>query len=959
MTLNELWKEDIQKAMTASNVLSNEFHDAIMHYGMPRRSGRYPYGSGENPYQHANDFYDKCNELRSKGMSDAQIAEFFDLTTSRYKNEYRLAKDQVKQDKIIMAQNLDKKGFSRSKIAEIMGEKNESTIRGYLNENNLRNRTAAQNTAEVLKQKMKEKGYLDVGAQAELALGVSRGVMDAALTQLDLEGYQTITIKTPQATNPKQMTTIKLLCPINYDAPEYDHVENLTKQIYKDAYQAFKDNKVMMVGDVTSDDNGQTFRALEYPASIDSSRVYVRYAEEGGTAKDGTIELRRNVPDLSLGNNSYAQVRILLDDKMYAKGMALYSDNIPEGYDMVVNTNRKQGTPYLNDDPNGKSVFKKIKDDPVDPFGALIKPVEAGGQYKYIDPKTGEEKLGAINKLRSEGDWDTYSTNLAAQFLSKQPLQLIDKQLKLSYAEKESEYQEIASLSNPTLKKEMLAKFAEECDGAQEHMKAAALPRQSTKVILPLDIPENEIYAPTYKDGEKVVLIRYPHAGTMEIPTLTVNNNNVGRKILGNVKDAVGISPAAAERLSGADFDGDTAIVIPVNSRVQVKTTEPLAGLKGFDNKTEFPYTPGMNILTEKQKGKQMGIASNLITDMSMQNPTDDELCRAIKYSMVVIDAPKHKLDWKRAYTELGISALQDKYQAREIVDLETGEIKTKRGASTLISRMGTKVDVPETVGQAYINEKGKRYYDPTKPEGTMVYAKESGKEHYDKKTGEMVPNLKKVPLVSTVTDLNELSRDFPQERLYADYGNKLKALSIRARKEILSTGDIEYSKDAETRYKNEVESLKVKLESALANAPKERMANREAVAIANKKREDYNNNAKDKDSEMSNDEYKKIKQKALNAARIKYGSKKPYIEITDSEWEAIQSGAIKKTTVSKIFKNTKSEVLYERALPKTNAALTSSQKTRIQAMLASGNYTQAEIAEACGVSVSTVSKLN
>ena len=26
--------------------------DILIHYGMPRRSGRYPWGSGEDPYQH-------------------------------------------------------------------------------------------------------------------------------------------------------------------------------------------------------------------------------------------------------------------------------------------------------------------------------------------------------------------------------------------------------------------------------------------------------------------------------------------------------------------------------------------------------------------------------------------------------------------------------------------------------------------------------------------------------------------------------------------------------------------------------------------------------------------------------------------------------------------------------------------------------------------------------------------
>ena len=29
--------------------------DVLMHYGIKRRSGRYPYGSGDSPYQHSGD----------------------------------------------------------------------------------------------------------------------------------------------------------------------------------------------------------------------------------------------------------------------------------------------------------------------------------------------------------------------------------------------------------------------------------------------------------------------------------------------------------------------------------------------------------------------------------------------------------------------------------------------------------------------------------------------------------------------------------------------------------------------------------------------------------------------------------------------------------------------------------------------------------------------------------------
>lgn len=67
------------------------------------------------------------------------------------------------------------------------------------------------------------------------------------------------------------------------------------------------------------------------------------------------------------------------------------------------------------------------------------------------------------------------------------------------------------------------------------------------------------MYAPNYKDGETVALIRYPHGGTFEIPILTVNNKQAeGKRVLGNTPaDAIGINSKVAGRLSGADFDGD------------------------------------------------------------------------------------------------------------------------------------------------------------------------------------------------------------------------------------------------------------------------------------------------------------------------------------------------------------------------------------------------------------------
>lgn len=161
-------------------------------------------------------------------------------------------------------------------------------------------------TAEKLKELIDTKGYLDVGAGAERELGVSRNKLDQALYILEMEGYLTYKRRIPQVTNPNQKTTLQVLTPPGTE--------------YKDIYDT---SKIHSVGDYTiSYDNGDTFhKPFEYPTSVSSKRLIINYAEEGGVDKDGVIELRRGVKDLSLGDSHYAQVRIMVDGAYYLKGM--------------------------------------------------------------------------------------------------------------------------------------------------------------------------------------------------------------------------------------------------------------------------------------------------------------------------------------------------------------------------------------------------------------------------------------------------------------------------------------------------------------------------------------------------------------------------------------------------------------------------------------------------------------
>ena len=499
---------------------------------------------------------------------------------------------------------------------------------------------------------------------------------------------------------------------------------------------------------------------------MDSKRLQIRYAEDGGIHKDGVIELRRGVKDLDLGNSHYAQVRILVDDNKYLKGMALYSDNMPKGVDVVFNTNK-------NKTVSKEDVMKSIHtEDPNNPFGSLIK---ANGQSYYTD-KDGKKQLSLINKRAEEGDWNEWKDYLPSQFLAKQSMTLIKKQLNLAKDNRIAEFDEIRSLTNPTVKKTLLKSFSDDCDAAAVHLKAAALPRQKYQVLLPItDMKDNEVYAPNYKNGEKVALIRFPHGGTFEIPILTVNNKHQNaKKTLGNALDAIGINSKVAERLSGADFDGDTVMTIPISSKAKITSTSPLKGLEGFDPKMQYPYRDGMK--TMKNTPTEMGKISNLITDMTLKGATPDELARAVGHSMVIIDAEKHKLDYKQSEVDNGISSLKKKYQGT--IDEEG---KYHEGAATLLSRAKGQEQVVKRKGSPIINEKT----------GEQTY-KEVQEEYIDKKGNSKIRTQISTKMAET-KDAITLSSGTPQEEAYADYANKMKALANHARKEVINTKMIPY----------------------------------------------------------------------------------------------------------------------------------------------------------------------
>lgn len=897
--------------------------EMLMHYGMPRRSGRYPWGSGDNPYQHSGDFLSRVEEMKKNNFTftdkdgktytgEVAIAKSMGLSTTQFRTQMSLAKDERRSQDVATAKALREKGYSLNEIADKMGFANDSSVRSLLNESSEARMNQAKTTADFLKQQVAEKGMIDVGTGVERELGISKEKMNQALYILEMEGYPIYGGGVPQVTNPGKQTNIKVLCPPGTEHKEIYNFEN-----------------VHSVRDYVSHDGGETFDKFVYPKSMDSKRLQICYAEDGGIHKDGVIEIRRGVDDLSLGNSHYAQVRILVDDNRYLKGMAVYSDDLPPGVDVRFNTNKKRGTPP-------EDVMKKIKDDPDNPFGSLIK---AGGQSYYTDAN-GERQLSLINKRAEEGDWGEWADKLPSQFLSKQSLSLVNKQLNLAASDKMAEFDEICALTNPTVKKSLLKSFADDCDSAAVHLQAAALPRQKYQVILPItSMKDNEVYAPNYKNGETVALVRYPHGGTFEIPILTVNNKQAeARRVLGNTpKDAIGINSKVAERLSGADFDGDTVMVIPCNSsksKVKITSTPPLKGLEGFDPKLEYGGKPEGSFKLMRNTQKEMGVVSNLITDMTLKGATQDELARAVRHSMVVIDAEKHKLDYKQSEIDNGIASLKKKYQGT--VD-EDG--RYHEGASTLISRAKSEVSVVKRQGSPRIDEET----------GEQIWKNVDDPIYTDRRTGKTKvrtqPSTKMAETKDAFTLVSEA--DTPVERAYATYANKMKALGNQARLEILATGKVPYSASAKETYQAEVDSLNAKLNVALKNAPRERQAQTMANAVVAAKKQD--------NPGMTSGEIKKASQQALTQARAAVGAKRETIKITDREWEAIQAGAISENKLTQIIDNVDIDSLRQRATPRATTSLSLAKQAKIASMNASG-YSTSEIAEALGVSTSTVS---
>jgi len=894
-------------------------NDELKHIGTPRHSGRYPWGSGETGHQRAIGWREHIDALSKQGMSQVDIAKNEGISTTQLRARISITKDELRAAKTAEVLKLAEHGYSNMEIGRKTGL-NESTIRSLRNPALAERASITAITAKMLKESVDRKQYIDVGAGVENYIGVSRTKLNTAIAELQEQGYKIHRVNVDQIGMPGQFTIVKVL-----GAPD-------TKWI-----DIVRDPSKIQNLDAVSDDYGRTFKSdlgLDPIKNVDSKRIQVKYKDDGGSLKDGVIELRRGVSDLDIGGAKYAQVRIGVDGTHYLKGMAIYSDKLPDGVDIVFNSNK-------NNTGNKLDAMKKLKTDKdgnIDqdnPFGSTIK---ANGQR------------GALNIVNEEGDWESWSKTISSQILSKQTVPLAKRQLDLALQEKKEEYDEIMSLTNPVVKKQLLLSFADDCDSSAVHLKAAGLPRQASKVILPIpELKENEIYAPTFKNGESVVLIRHPHGGTFEIPQVTVNNKSMAAKsIMNNALDAIGLNPKIAQKLSGADFDGDTVIVIP-NKQGLVKSSASLKGLKDFDPIESYGPYDGMKTIdggiyssktkqvdygkkadgtpnSPKAQTKQtkMGEVSNLITDMTIKGANIDEVARAVRHSMVVIDSEKHHLNYKQSYIDNGISSLAEKYQ------------NSKRGgASTIISKAGSEIRVPDR----------KTTYSIDPITGAKIY-KYTG-EVYANKKGTVVQRTVSSSRMAETKDANLLSSGRQIEQVYAGYANNLKDLGNKSRLDSLSIKPIPYSQSAKATYDHEVTSLNNKLDIAIRNKPIERQAQIIANSIVTRK--------KQANPGMDNDDIKKIRNAALAEARARTGAHKNLVVIEDKEWSAIQAGAISPSKLTQILQNSNLDQIKQLATPRLQTAMSPARLSRAQSMLDSG-LTRAEVAESLGISTSTLS---
>ena len=173
-----------------------------------------------------------------------------------------------------------------------------------------------------------------------------------------------------------------------------------------------------------------------------------------------------------------------------------------------------------------------------------------------------------------------------------------------------------------------------------------------------------------------------------------------------------------------------------------------------------------------------------------------------------------------------------------------------------------------------------------------------------------------------------------------------MKSMANQARKLAVHVDEPSKNPEAAKKYAREVDSLKKQLVAAKSWSPKERNAQIFADHVYKA--------AKLENPNMTDDDKKKVKTQALATGRARLGGKKPKVTFSDKEWEAVQAGAISKTTLSELLRYADSDKVKERALPRSKTVMTSSKISMAKARLKAG-YSYKEVAQQLGVPISTL----
>ena len=264
-------------------MIINEDDYYLAHYGTPRHSGRYPWGSGGNVTgTRSATFLDALAELRSKGMTESEIAKGWGITTTQLRQINSIEKNKLKQDNIREAVKLKDKGWSNVAIGEKMGIP-ESSVRNLLKSSIKEDGDILTSTANNLREEVNKGGFIDIGTGVENHLGISSTKLGTAVAVLKSEGYVVHKVQVDQlGTN--QKTTIKVLCPPGTRYPDVVTQMELIRLPFN-----------------RSTDSGRTWNKTGPPLNVSSKRIQVAYKEDGGAEADGVLYVRPGVKDLSLG----------------------------------------------------------------------------------------------------------------------------------------------------------------------------------------------------------------------------------------------------------------------------------------------------------------------------------------------------------------------------------------------------------------------------------------------------------------------------------------------------------------------------------------------------------------------------------------------------------------------------------------------------------------------------------